>query len=592
MSPVRERSEAPERGSEGDSGDMAVKKFDKRLMTILSRRKAVADEVLGQCLAKAEEGDSSLTQVLLEQKVVDEPTLLTVLSEETHLAPISVAKITPDEDLTHLLQENLAQYYGVLPVSKISNLLTLAVSNPFDILLLDDLKTVTGCEIRPVLSTDVSIKKAIPDFYKKGEQMVQEFMDGIDENDLDVQEKKVDVEDISDLSAETEKAPVVKLVNLIVFQGIQKKASDIHIEPLEKRVRVRYRLDGVLQEAMSPPKKMIGAIASRIKIMCGLDIAEKRKPQDGKFQMKISGRTIDFRVSTLPIIHGEKIVLRILDSSNLALSLDSLGLETKALTDIRQAISQPYGMLLVTGPTGSGKSTTLYSSIREVLSVEDNITTVEDPVEYQLEGVNQVQVNPKSGLTFATALRSLLRQDPDTILLGEIRDKETVEIAIKAALTGHLVFSTLHTNDAPSTITRITDMGIDPFLVASSVQCVCAQRLGRKLCEECKKPAELLPPPDRLIQMGFLPEEVENLSIFEPVGCPRCAAGYKGRFAIVETLPITNALQRVIISGASAIDIKVTALADGMMSLRRAAILNVLKGRTSIEEILRSTIAD
>lgn len=571
---------------------MAVTRFDKRLMNILARRKIVSEDVLGQCMGRAEDGDQSLTAILLEQSLTDEPTLLTVLSEETHLAPVNVQKIIPDEELIALLPENLAQYYGILPVSKVANVLTLAVANPFDILQLDDVKIVTGCEIRPVLSTDVSIRKAIPEVYKKGEQMVQDLLDHIDEPDLELKESKLDVEDITDLSGESEKAPVVKLVNLIVFQGIQKKASDIHIEPMEKKIRVRYRIDGVLQEGVSPPKKLMSAIASRVKIMCGLDIAEKRKPQDGKFQLKVSGRTIDFRVSTLPIIHGEKVVLRILDSGNLALSLDSLGLEEKALTDIRHAISQPYGMLLVTGPTGSGKSTTLYSSIREVLSIEDNITTVEDPVEYQLEGVNQVQVNPKGGLTFAAALRSLLRQDPDTILLGEIRDKETIEIAIKAALTGHLVFSTLHTNDAASTITRITDMGIDPFLVASSVMCVCAQRLGRKLCEECKRPAELLPPKKTLIDMGFFEEELETAQIFEAVGCSRCAGGYKGRFAIVETMPITNALQRVIINGGSAIDIKEQALKDGMITLRRCAVLNVLRGRTSIEEILRSTVAD
>ena len=571
---------------------MAVQKFDKRLKSILSRREIVAEDVLGTALAKAEEKSVSLTEVLIEDNVMEEDALLMVLSEEAHLAPINVAKVQPDEDLTNLLPQNLADYYGVLPISKISNVLTLAVSNPFDILQLDDIQIVTGCDIRPALSTDFRIRRAIPEFYNKGEQMVHDLLDDIDDPELELKENKDDVEDITDLGSDGEQAPVVKLVNLVVFQGIQKKASDIHIEPMEKKIRVRYRIDGVLQEAMEPPRKMMSAIASRIKIMCGLDIAEKRKPQDGKFQIKISGRTIDFRVSTLPIVHGEKVVLRILDSSNLALSLDSLGLEQKALDDIRFAISQPYGMLLVTGPTGSGKSTTLYSSIREVLNVEDNITTVEDPVEYQLEGVNQVQVNPKSGLTFAAALRALLRQDPDTILLGEIRDKETIEIAIKAALTGHLVFSTLHTNDAPSTITRITDMGIDPFLVASSVQCVCAQRLGRKICDECKRPLENVPPKDHLLRLGFKEEDLEDMVLFEPVGCPRCAAGYKGRFAIVETMPVTSDLQRTIISGASAIDIKIDAMKEGMMSLRRAAILNVLKGRTSLEEILRVTVGD
>lgn len=571
---------------------MAVQKFDKRLRSILARRQLVAEDVLAGCLAKAEEGESSLTEVLLEESHVDEPTLLTVLSEETHLAPVNVAKIQPDEELANLLPENLASYYGVIPVSKVGGLLTLAVSNPFDILQLDDLQLVTGHDIRPVLSTDASIKKVIPDVYNRGEQMVQDLLDDIHEPEVELKEKKHEVDDLSDMAESGEQAPVVKLVNLVVFQGIQKKASDIHIEPLEKKVRVRYRIDGVLQEAMFPPKKMMSAIASRVKIMCGLDIAEKRKPQDGKFQIRVSGRTIDFRVSTLPTVHGEKVVLRILDSSNLTLSLDSLGLEPKALTDIRDAIHQPYGMLLVTGPTGSGKSTTLYSSIKEVLNVQDNITTVEDPVEYQLEGVNQVQVNPKSGLTFATALRSILRQDPDTVLLGEIRDRETIEIAVKAALTGHLVFSTLHTNDAPSTVTRITDMGVDPFLAASSVQCVAAQRLGRKLCDECKKPMEVMPPEEHLLALGFRREEMEGITLYEAVGCPRCAGGYKGRFAVVETMPMSTALQRIVIDGGDALSIKQQAIEDGMITLRRCAILNVLKGRTSLEEILRVTVQD
>jgi type IV pilus assembly protein PilB len=342
-----------------------------------------------------------------------------------------------------------------------------------------------------------------------------------------------------------------------------------------------------------PPKKMQNAIASRIKIISGLDIAEKRKPQDGKFQIKVDNRKIDFRVSILPTIHGEKVVLRILDSSNLTLNLDLLGFEDKALKDIREAIAQPYGMLLITGPTGSGKSTTLYSSIREILCVEDNIVTVEDPVEYQLEGVSQVQVSVKRGLTFAAALRSILRQDPDTILIGEIRDQETVEIAVKAALTGHLVFSTLHTNDAPSSITRMVDMGVDPFLVASSVVCVAAQRLARKLCEECKKPLDYKPPAEHLLQLGFKPEEIDNLVLYQAVGCPRCdSKGYKGRFAILETLPLIEDLRRIIIRGGSALDIKAEAMKHDMITLRRCGLLNVIKGRTTLEEVLKNTAGD
>lgn len=571
---------------------MPVQKFDKRLRSILGRRGFVSDEVLTQCLERAEGSDSTLTETLLQEGATTEEDLLTILSEETHLPPINVHNIRPDESLIALLPENLANYYRVIPVSKIGNTLTLAVSNPFDILQLDDIQIITGCDIRPVLSTDVSIGKTIPEIYNRGQQMVQDLLDTIDEPDVEIKEKEAEVDDIKNLSAASGQAPVVKLVNLIVFQGIQKKASDIHIEPMEKIVRVRYRLDGVLQESINPPKKMQNAVVSRIKIMAGLDIAEKRKPQDGKFQLKIDGRGIDFRVSTLPLIHGEKVVLRILDSQNLCFNLDGLGFEQKALDDIRDAISQPYGMLLVTGPTGSGKSTTLYSAIRQVLRVEDNIVTVEDPVEYQLEGVNQVQVNVKQGLTFASALRSILRQDPDTVLLGEIRDQETVEIAVKAALTGHLVFSTLHTNDAPSTITRMIDMGVDPFLVASSVACIAAQRLSRKLCEECRKPMERPPRTEYLRQIGFREEDMDNLELWEPVGCPRCEKGYKGRFALLETMPVTNELQRVVVDGGSAIDIKRVALGQDMVTLRRCGILNALRGKTSLEEILRVTVAD
>ena len=571
---------------------MAVRKFDKRLKSILSRRKIVSEEVLGQCLAKAEEGEHSLTHILLEEEVTNEETLLTVLSEETHLPPVDVFKIQPDAELANLLPENLADYYGVIPLARMGNTLTLAVADPFDILQIDDIHLVTGCDIRPVLSTDVSVKKAIPEVYNQGQQMVQDLLENIDDADVELTEAADELDDITDIGAESQQAPVVKLVNLIVFQGIQKKASDIHIEPLEKQVRVRYRLDGVLQESLAPPKKMHNALVSRIKIMCGLDIAEKRKPQDGKFQIKVNGRQIDFRVSTLPIIHGEKVVLRILDSSNLSLNLETLGFEPKALADIRYAISQPYGMLLVTGPTGSGKSTTLYSSIREVLNPEDNIITVEDPVEYQLAGVNQVQVNVKRGLTFAAALRPILRQDPDTILVGEIRDKETVEIAVKAALTGHLVFSTLHTNDAASTITRMVDMGVDPFLVASSVACVCAQRLARKLCDDCKKPQEAAPTKEHLLSLGFLEEDLDHLELYEPVGCQRCTSGYKGRFALLETMPLTTEIQRVIIEGGSAMDIRNMSLEQNMITLRRCALLNASRGKTSLEEVLRVTVSD
>lgn len=570
-------------------------KFDKRLGNILSRRNMVSEADLDNYMEEAESESCSLTQVLLEGDQVSESDLLEVLSEETRFPAVDVFKVRPEKGVVDLLPENLASYYGVVPVSRVANVLTLAVSNPFDILQLDDIRIVTACEIRPVLSTEPAIRKAIPEIYNRGQQMVDDLLDDMNEDEMEVRENAIDdsrAADLGLLAEESGQAPVVKLVNLIIVQGIKKKASDIHIEPLDNDVRVRYRVDGVLHESLRPPKRMQNALVSRIKIMCGLDIAERRQPQDGKFQITMEGRKIDFRVSTLPLATGEKVVMRILDSSSLSLCLADLGFEEKALRDIYEAIARPYGMILVTGPTGSGKSTTLYSAIREVMNVADNIVTVEDPIEYQLEGVNQVQVNIKQGLTFAASLRSILRQDPDTILIGEIRDQETVEIAVKAALTGHLVFSTLHTNDAPSSITRVVDMGVDPFLAASALVCVCAQRLARSLCEECSRPMEVVPPAEHLESLGFTGEETGQLGLLEAVGCQRCAQGYKGRFALLETMPITNGLQRVIIDGGSAMDIEAKAIEDGMLSLRRCAVLNALKGRTSLEEILRVTVGD
>jgi len=573
---------------------MAIPKFDKRLKGILAKHNVLPEGTVGEALARAESSDKSLTQILLDDQLASEDDIIWALSQECHLPPLNVFKVQPDETLATLLPENLASYYGVIPISKVGSIITLAVSNPFDILQLDDIQIVTGCAIRPVLSTDVAIRKAIPEVYNRGQQMVKDLLDNMGESDVELKEHpKETVDDLSEISTESSQAPVVKLVNLIILQGLQLKASDIHIEPMDKIMRVRYRVDGTLHEAMTPPRKMQNALVSRIKIMSGLDIAEKRKPQDGKFQLKVDNRKIDFRVSVLPLVHGEKVVLRILDSTNLTLNLDSLGFEERCLSDIRTAISQPYGMLLVTGPTGSGKSTTLYSCIREVLTPEDNIVTVEDPVEYQLEGVNQVQVSVKRGLTFAAALRSILRQDPDTVLVGEIRDQETIEIAVKAALTGHLVFSTLHTNDAPSTITRMTDMGVDPFLVASSVCCVAAQRLGKKLCEECKAPLDFLPPAEHLLSLGFTEAELKKLVLYKAVGCARCDnKGYKGRFAILETMPLNDDLRRIIIRGGSALDIKAEAAKQNMTTLRRAGLMNVMRGRTTLEEVLKATVGD
>jgi type IV pilus assembly protein PilB len=486
----------------------------------------------------------------------------------------------------------MAEEYGVLPISRIGDVLTMAVANPFNILMLDDVQIVTGCDIKPVVSSEVAIKKAIGRAYNPEEQEMEGLFTTVDEADISLQKREEDEElDLSALTGAAEGSPVVKWVNLLIYQAIKNGVSDIHIEPFEKRVSVRYRQDGVLYEVTPPPKRMQNAVVSRVKIMSDLDIAEKRKPQDGKFVLRVDGRPIDFRVSILPVVHGEKVVMRVLDPTSLALSLDQLGFEQKCLDDFRKAINAPYGMVLVTGPTGSGKSTTLYSAIKEVMTVQENIVTVEDPVEYQLDGINQVPVNPKRGVTFANALRSILRQDPDIILIGEIRDLETAAIAIQAALTGHLVFSTLHTNDAASTMTRLVDMGVDPFMVSSSVLVASAQRLIRRLCAECKKPYR--PPKDSLVSIGFSEEDAEGAVVYEPGGnCSFCVDGYKGRFALLETLPLTDNIKRAIIEGKSSLEIRDEALKEGMMSLRVCGLLNVLRGNTSIAEVLGVTIAD
>ena len=567
-------------------------KFDKKLGAILSKCNLLTEEQRDTYQGEAERNNSSLTEVVLDRKVCAEIDIISAIAMEMNLHPINLEKVKPNPMALEKLTEEQCKTYQVIPLAKLGKTLTVAVANPFDIMILDDVKIVTGCEIIPVISTDVSVKKAIKAAFTEevdtSEQMDQ-LLAGDDASgslELNDQTEDEDVDITADLKSEG--SPVVKLVNLLILQAIEQKCSDIHIEPFEKKLRVRYRLDGACYETVSPPRKLQPAIVSRIKIMASMDIAERRKPQDGKFQMRVKGRQVDFRVSILPMVHGEKVCIRILDSSGLSLSLESLGFEKEALHDFQWAVKQPYGMLLVTGPTGSGKSTTLYSSVREVMNIEDNITTVEDPVEYQLDGVNQVPVSEKRGLTFAGALRSILRQDPDIIMIGEIRDKETAEIAVKAALTGHLVLSTLHTNDAPSTVTRMVDMGIDPFMVASSVIMVAAQRLLRKLCPECRE--KFVPPRDRLLQVGCKEEEVESGNYHQAKGCGRCNGGYKGRFAILETMRMREDIRRVVISGGSALDIRGKALENNMITLRRCALLNAIRGKTSIEEVLTMTL--
>ncbi|MHC4606375.1 MAG: GspE/PulE family protein [Planctomycetota bacterium] len=574
-------------------------KFSQRIRRVLIKHGVIEEAKADQALEAAKkEGDGvTYTDVLLERGFIDEYRYLGAIAQETQMAPVDLAKVSCNEDALGVINQELATYYCVLPISKIGDILTVAIGNPFDILKLDDVRTVTNCELRPVLSIEKAIRTTIHRAYNPDEAQMDKIIDSMDGSDKAVEVKKQEEDDeqidLSELDDESGESPVIKLVNMIVARGLREKASDIHIEPFEKKIIVRYRKDGILQEGPSPPKSMSSSIVSRIKIISNLDIAERRIPQDGKFQVRFEGRQVDFRVSVLPTIFGEKAVLRILDSSSLNLGIAQLGFEKSAEKHWREALEASYGMILVTGPTGSGKSTTLYASLRELLDPEENVVTVEDPVEYQLHSVIQVPVNVKRGLTFGAALRSILRQDPDIIMIGEIRDFETADIAVKAAITGHLVLSTLHTNDAPSSIMRLVDMGIDRFMVASSVICVAAQRLCRKLCDRCKALDEKLPPKEDLLKMGFVQKDFAKMKIHHPVGCSGCTNGYRGRFAILEALPLDENIRRMVIDGKSAIDVKKYAVKDAkMVTLRRAALLNVMRGRTSLEEALRLTMGD
>jgi len=532
-----------------------------------------------------------VVDVLLDRGTLVEERLYEILGEASGFPPVDLTRIQPDPKAVESLPQDVCMEHCVLPVAIAGGNLTIAVSDPFDVLLLDDLNILSRCRVRPVVSHPAAIRQALSILFNKDKQEVEDLLGSVGTDDITITEKS-DTEDIEIGTGTGDDVPAVKLVNLILLRGLRDKASDIHIEPMDKQVRVRYRVDGRLVEAMAPPKSLLPALLSRLKILASLDIAIRMEPQDGKFQIRYEGRTIDFRLSTLPVVGGEKAVMRILDQSGVATRLDNLGFEPKCLADFKAGCSSAYGMLLVTGPTGSGKSTTLYASVGEVATPEINVVTVEDPVEYRMDGVNQVPVNPKRGLTFAGALRSILRQDPDVVLVGEIRDTETAEIAIKAALTGHLVLSTLHTNDAAGAITRLVDMGIDPFMVSSSVICVAAQRLVRVLCPHCRNKVGL--PEKELVSVGYQPTELDDMQLYSPQkgGCPRCKNGYRGRMALLETLTLSSSIKRMIVEGRSVQELKAEGLREGMLTLRRVGLLNAMRGKTSLEEVLRVTVAD
>ncbi len=542
---------------------------------------------------KTQKGSGSrLGSQLVKLGYISEEQLVEFLGRQYGVPPVILKKITPDPDVIRLIPLNIVKKYMAIPFKREGATLNVAMTDPANIFAVDDLKFLTGYSIDVYATSEDSLKWAIDHFYDQSATLDTALSDMEDmAGDVEVAHAGDEVS-VGDLEKEADQAPVIKLVNLILVDAIKKGASDIHIEPYEKLFRIRFRLDGVLHEAMKPPLGLRNAVISRVKIMSKLDIAERRLPQDGRIKLKIEGgKEVEFRVSVLPTLFGEKVVLRILDKSSLQLDMTKLGFEEDALKKFKEAIYKPWGMVLVTGPTGSGKTTSLYSSLTELNTIERNISTAEDPVEYDLAGINQVHMHEEIGLTFAAALRSFLRQDPDIIMVGEIRDFETAEIAIKAALTGHLVLSTLHTNDAPSTINRLLNMGIEPFLVASSVNLVVAQRLGRKICAECKVKDDVSK--ETLIQMGMDPQETQDTVCYKGNGCPVCGdTGFKGRIALYEVMPVTEKIKDLILMGASESELKKEAIEEGMKTLRQSGLTKVAEGITSVSEILRITIAD
>ena len=572
--------------------------MSQRLGDLLVKEKIITPEQLEQAIKAQKEQNCRLGSALVKLGFLTDEDVTNFLSRQYGVPAINLSYFEIDPAVVKLIPFETAKRYQILPLSRVGASLTIAMVDPTNVFAMDDIKFMTGFNIEPVVASESSILEGIDKAYGaggKGEEDLESVMQSMSElsdEDVELQAEQQEM-DLSELEKAADEAPVVKLVNVILGDAVKRGASDIHIEPYEKEFRVRFRIDGVLQSIMSPPMKLKDAITSRLKIMAKLDISEKRLPQDGRIMLKmnIGGRKkqLDFRVSTLPTLWGEKIVLRLLDKENLRLDMTKLGFEPESLVKFEKAILKPYGMVLVTGPTGSGKTNTLYSSISRLNQPDTNIMTAEDPVEFQLAGVNQVQMKEQIGLNFAAALRSFLRQDPNIILVGEIRDFETAEIAIKAALTGHLVLSTLHTNGAPETITRLMNMGIEPFLVATSVHLICAQRLVRRICKDCTQVVEV--PIPALIEEGFSPEEAKTVKIQKGKGCGVCNnTGYKGRCGLYEVMEVDDEIKELVLVGASAVELKKKAIERGMITLRRSGLIKVAAGMTTLEEVARETI--
>ncbi|MGC8916423.1 MAG: type IV-A pilus assembly ATPase PilB [Thermoanaerobaculum sp.] len=567
-----------------------------KLGELLLKAGMITPAQLEKALEDQRSRGGKLGEVLRRLGYVSEEDIIECLSHQYGVPSINLRNFDIDPQVAKLIPEEQARKHNVIAILKTGQTLTVAMADPTNIFAVDDITFSTGFKVDPVVASEEAISEAIDKIYGSTREVelkkVMEDLATVEEEALELLEEEEEL-DVAELAKESTEAPVVRLVNIILTDAIRKGASDIHIEPYEKNFRVRYRIDGVLQEVMAPPLKLKDAITSRIKILAKLDIAEKRLPQDGRIKLKakVEGRTreLDYRVSTVPTLFGEKVVLRLLDKENLRLDMTKLGFEKSSLKKFEDAILKPYGMVLVTGPTGSGKTNTLYSAISRINTPEVNIMTAEDPVEFQLPGVNQVQMKESIGLNFAAALRAFLRQDPNIILVGEIRDFETAEIAIKAALTGHLVLSTLHTNDAPSTISRLMNMGIEPFLVATSVNVIAAQRLVRRICTGCKEEVEV--PIQALLSVGFSEAEAHGLKIYHGRGCDKCGnTGYKGRVGLFEVMEITEDIRELILSGATVVELRRKAIEEGMITLRQSGLHKIREGVTTIEEVVRETV--
>jgi type IV pilus assembly protein PilB len=571
--------------------------MSSRLGEILVKDSLISGDQLKQALDFQKKNGGRLGTCLVKMGLVSDDDITAVLSRQYGVPSINLKFYEVDPAVIKLVPQETAVRYQIVPLSRVGSTLTIAMTDPTNVFAMDDIKFMTGFNVEPVVASETAISEAISKFYGAVESVeeLDKVMKDLTAEDADALELAGEESemDLASLEKAAEEAPIIKLCNLILTDAVKRGASDIHVEPYEKEYRVRFRIDGILQNVMAPPLKLRDAITSRIKIMSKLDISEKRLPQDGRIMIKYlkdgKKKELDFRVSTVPTLFGEKIVLRLLDKENLRLDMTKLGFESESLQKFERQILKPYGMVLVTGPTGSGKTNTLYSSVARLNTAETNIMTAEDPVEFQLQGINQVQMKEQIGLNFASALRAFLRQDPNIILVGEIRDFETAEIAVKAALTGHLVLSTLHTNDAPSTISRLMNMGIEPFLVATSVNLICAQRLVRRICVQCKEPLQLQP--QALIEAGYTPDEAAKTTVYSGKGCGTCNnTGYKGRVGLYEVMELTDELRELVLVGASALELKKKALELGMITLRRSGLTKVAAGQTTMEEVLRETV--